>query len=787
MRIGTRIGIGFSAIVVLTGVLGAAGWFGLQRYALSVDAADRMAAIADTARSAGNDIDAYRASQDPDRISAASSKLAAARNIATAAGLATVVGSIDRVEAAFDDLVSLMDTTAEARQALFDRIADMESVAEAVRAHEDEHFAALTKKRDDAMAELLRRIGAATLAGDLGSATLDAQFATYRIRGGDADAVQNARKAFAVLTKASTGLRELISTGNEAPIIVKLGEIVDDYRKAFDAWQASGGSDAEAGKALDKVSRRIGMTAAITSRAQLDHRRSAQAGVAAASSALTSAAGTVTVATQALADIRQLRQAVNVVFEAGGTGEAAADARAGIETIRADLTRLGAMATEPSTHEALTALGGLLDSYRSDLDAALGTLAARADAGETIKSATAEVLAAVHHAVDDVSAARSVEGELARRVILGATGGAVVLALLVAIVLGRGITRPIREMTGSMRRLADDDLDVEVPGLARTDEIADIARAVQVFKDNAVRMRTMEAEQAAADRRAAEDKRRAMDELAASFESSVGAIVETLAGYVADVRSRAEAMSQATDEARSQASVVAGSSEQSSTNVQAVSAAAEELAATVTEIGSQMTRAAEMSRQANEEARRGDGRVQALAETAQQIGDVITLIQDIAEQTNLLALNATIEAARAGEAGKGFAVVASEVKSLASQTAKATEEIRAQIEEIQSASRDAVETIKAIAEVVQSLEQMNTAVASAVEEQGATTQEIARNTQEAASGASQVSDGIADVSAASERTGEGAAEVLNMCGELAASAGNLEREVHDFVRRIRAA
>ncbi|MEQ8817142.1 MAG: HAMP domain-containing methyl-accepting chemotaxis protein [Thalassobaculum sp.] len=785
MRIATRIGIGFAAVVVVTGVLGTAGWVELQRYSASVDDADRMAAIADAARSAGNDIDAYQSSRAPDRIAAARGKLAAARETAANEELGQVVAGVERVEAAFDRLVGLTETSAASLSDLSDRVTAMAAVAEAIERHEDKHFADLTARRDEATAEQLRRVGAASLADELGRATLEAQFATYKLRAGEADAGANVRKALATMTKAAAGLRELISTGAEAPILVQLGQIVDDYRKAFDSWSEGGGADADVGKTLDKASRRISMTSAITARAQTDHRRTAQASLADVSSQLTSASGTIASATRTTADIRQLRQSVNAVFETGGSAAAVADARHGIEEVRADLTRLGASATEPSTHESLAKLGGLLEEYRAGLDAALETLTGRATAVETIRLATAEVLAAVHAAVEQVAAARSAEGEFARTVILGATGGAVVLALIVAIVLGRGLTGPIREMTGSMRRLADNDLEVEVPGLRRRDEIADIAQAVQVFKDNALRMREMESRQAEAGRRAEDEKRRLMDELAGSFEATVGAIVQGLAGYVSDVRARAEAMSQATDEARSQATVVAGSSERSSTNVQAVSAAAEQLAATVTEIGQQVGRAAAMSRQATEEARRGDGRVQALAATAQQIGEVLTLITDIAEQTNLLALNATIEAARAGEAGRGFAVVASEVKSLAGQTAKATENIRAQIEEIQAASRDAVDTIKSIAEVVQSLEQMNSAVASAVEQQGATTQEIARNTQEAASGASLVSSGIADVSAASERTGEGAAEVLHMCGELAASTGTLEREVGEFVRRIR--
>jgi methyl-accepting chemotaxis protein len=412
-------------------------------------------------------------------------------------------------------------------------------------------------------------------------------------------------------------------------------------------------------------------------------------------------------------------------------------------------------------------------------------MALQSEAAETMAAAARDVGTTVDTAAASFSATRDADGRVARIVIATGAAGAIVLAILIALVLGRGIVRPIRAMTDAMDRLAAGDLAVEVPGRTRSDEIAEMAKAVQVFKDNAERMQQMEAEKEASDRRAAEEKRRALDELADSFEQSVGSVVQGLTRFVDDVRGRAQTMTETSEQARSQATSVASSSEEASANVQAVSAAAEELAASVSEIGSQVGKAAEMAKLASEEARRGDTRVQALATTATKIGDVIELIQAIAEQTNLLALNATIEAARAGDAGKGFAVVASEVKSLAGQTAKATEEIRSQIEEIQAGSREAVSAIQAIGEAVGRLDEMNGAVAAAVEEQSATTNEIARNTQEAAAGSSQVSEAIVEVSSASERTGESAAAVLAMCGELGDAAAALEREVHDFLGRIR--
>ncbi|NQW08854.1 MAG: HAMP domain-containing protein [Alphaproteobacteria bacterium] len=363
----------------------------------------------------------------------------------------------------------------------------------------------------------------------------------------------------------------------------------------------------------------------------------------------------------------------------------------------------------------------------------------------------------------------------------------VFVAVLIGLWLVRAISKPIISLTGAMGRLADNDLTVEVEGDRRGDEIGAMARSVLVFKENALRVKRLEEEQVEAAKRAEADKLQAMNELADSFESSVGTVVSSLVDYVEQVRSEVETMASVSADAVHVSSSVAATSDQSSANVQAVSAAAEELVASVNEISNQVGRASEMATKARGESEVSDQKIQALAATAQKIGDVITLIQDIAEQTNLLALNATIEAARAGESGKGFAVVASEVKSLASQTAKATEEIRRQIEEIQVSSQDAVESIKGIGMAVGSLDEMNSTVAAAVEEQSATTQEISRNTQEAAQGTEMVSQGIGQVANAAQKTSEGATMVLAKCGELSDGAARLGDEVRQFVTKVRAA
>jgi len=366
--------------------------------------------------------------------------------------------------------------------------------------------------------------------------------------------------------------------------------------------------------------------------------------------------------------------------------------------------------------------------------------------------------------------------------------GVLLLATAAAgLLLTRGISRMISQITATMRALAGGDLSVDVVGVERGDEIGDMARAVRVFKNNAVRSRQLEAEAAEADERAQADKKRAMTELADSLETAVGGVLSTVDSTSTELQSNAKAMSSTAEQTSQQAAAVAAASEEASTNVQAVASAAEEMSSSIDEIRRQVSQSTEIAAQAVGEARNTNGTVQGLAEAAQKIGEVVNLISAIAEQTNLLALNATIEAARAGEAGKGFAVVASEVKNLANQTATATEEIAAQVGSMQTVTEQAVTGIEGIGGTIEKINDMTTAIAAAVEQQGAATQEIARNVQEASSGTSEVSSNISGVSDAASATGASAKEVLGATEKLNGEARNLKTEVERFLQQIRAA
>ncbi|MEN3162349.1 methyl-accepting chemotaxis protein [Tistrella mobilis] len=353
-----------------------------------------------------------------------------------------------------------------------------------------------------------------------------------------------------------------------------------------------------------------------------------------------------------------------------------------------------------------------------------------------------------------------------------------VIAVAATLVMTRSVSAPVRKMTEAMRRLADKDTGVEIPGADRGDEIGAMAKAVETFRDGMVRADRLAAEQER-NRAAEEGRRRRREELAEGFVSRMTAIVTTLSGASEQVRGSAEGLARTADDQSARSTTVAAAAEEASANVQTVATASEELAASIREVGARTAETADVTRAAVRQAEATDGTVQELSASARKIGDVIELIQQIAEQTNLLALNATIEAARAGEAGKGFAVVASEVKNLATQTARATEEIQAQINAMTGATGRTVDAIREISGTITRVGALTTAVASAVEQQVAATAEIARNTQQASSGTSEVLESIAGIASAAGLTGRSAEE---MSGASRALAGKT-RELKDVVDR----
>jgi methyl-accepting chemotaxis protein len=366
-------------------------------------------------------------------------------------------------------------------------------------------------------------------------------------------------------------------------------------------------------------------------------------------------------------------------------------------------------------------------------------------------------------------------------------GLGLVLGGTLSTLISRSVSVPIHRIVTIMRRLAGGDATIDVPGTERADEFGEISRAVQVFKDNAVRVAQMTREQEEAKARAATERKQAMLKMANDFEASVMDVVKIVSSSSTEMQATAQSMSSAASQASAQAATVASAAEQATANVQTVASAAEELSSSISEISRQVTESARISTAASEETARTNAMVQGLATAANRIGEVVKLISDIASQTNLLALNATIEAARAGDAGKGFAVVAGEVKNLANQTGRATEEISQQISAVQDETRRTVEAIKGIASVVDQVRQIASSIASAVEEQGAATQEIARNVQQAAQGTQEVSSNIGGVMETATSTGAAATQVLISAGDLSKNAARLSSEVGNFLANVRAA
>jgi methyl-accepting chemotaxis protein len=460
--------------------------------------------------------------------------------------------------------------------------------------------------------------------------------------------------------------------------------------------------------------------------------------------------------------------------------------------LKATMTQLAA-ATE------VTALLGaevkLIDTYQSAFQRAVGldveqTTMMNGSMRQAGDSMAADAVKAKDGNLADQAAtekeAQSITARGSTQVMLLGVAG-LLIGIALAWLIGRAISRPVVRMCAAMRALAGGDKAVEIPGVGRKDEIGQMADTVQVFKDSMIETERLRTEQEQTKARAEAERKQSMTNLANTFEAGVKGIVSAVASQATEMEASAQAMTHTAEQTTQQATTVAAAVEQASASIQTVASAAEQLSTSVLEIGRQVEQSSKIAAHAVIEADKTNATVEGLNTIAQRIGEVVQLIENIAGQTNLLALNATIEAARAGDAGKGFAVVASEVKSLATQTAKATEEIRAQISEIQGSTEQTVGAIRSIGGTIRQMSEIATTIASAVEQQGAATREIATNVQQAAQGTTDIATNIGGLSRAASETGAAATQVLSGAGELAKQSETLRHDVDTFVATVRAA
>tara|TARA_R110002050_G_scaffold292924_1_gene448852 strand:+ start:8306 stop:9997 length:1692 start_codon:yes stop_codon:yes gene_type:complete len=402
---------------------------------------------------------------------------------------------------------------------------------------------------------------------------------------------------------------------------------------------------------------------------------------------------------------------------------------------------------------------------------------------ETRMDATEELM---HQEVSTDRAAAASAVSMAQNGLLIALAGTLLLIIISTPMLIRSITGPLGRMTSAMTNLAQGDTQIDIPDQDRGDEIGAMANAVDVFKRNKIESDRLAEEQRQHDQAQTERAQR-IEKLCEAFEKASSRAVQSVSDAASDLRNSAEEMNDAAENTTRQATAVAAAAAQASANVSTVAAAGEELSNSISEISSHVQHASQIASGAEEEASRTNERIQSLASAADKIGEVVALITDIANQTNLLALNATIEAARAGEAGKGFAVVASEVKNLANQTAKATNEIGLQITDIQTATQAAVSEIQQITKTISTISEVNSGVAAAVEEQRASTRQIAGNVEQAATGTREVSDNISRVNEVAQGSGTTASNIHRAAIHLSSESESLRKEVTRFLSEVKSA
>ena len=780
-----RIFGGYALMLALAMGLAWNGWHALEQFAGSVDVATSAQRLSDRIQTmalevtravnasgavnfaaARNSLAEVRARYGELAAELADDAIEAGSGVEAGSDVGTLAGFADAMDARMAAYVEQDGKRTALVDAQLKIFADLREVADAIVTAQDDQLKAAGDAVDKARADQKAGTVAIDLADDLVQQVLKLQLAEA---GGGAEAVRAAldpvRSTF-----------ELVAA--RLPAGAKPAGERQTALAAYEAALKAGGAPPARSAAL--LAAANDMRQAMRNRqVEFETQMSAAQDTLNAAIALRNAAALVQTLTQEA-------RATQLALLADPTKEAVAAMDAVALRIENAARDLSYSIEDPTKRKVVADLRAQIKAHRPELPVLARALTATHELAAAVSAEAADAVVVAGRIGDRRLKHIDSQRVGASRALAIGTLLALLVGGVLSVVIGRGITVPLARIVDVMRRLAQGDLAVEIPGRERKDELRDVADAVAVFRDNAAAMARMTAERDQAKRQAEIEKRQAVLALADEFEQSVGSVVNSVNQAALAMRNVATSLTATADVNQNEARAAVSGASEALVNSQTVASAAEQLAASVAEIGGQVARSADTAAQAAEQASQTNESFASLSRAGERIAEFIDLIKGLARQTNLLALNATIEAARAGEAGRGFSVVAAEVKKLAEETARASDEITAQIEAIRSATQTSAEAMRSITTVIDRVKESSAAIAAGIEEQEAVTATIAESIHHVSARTGTVSSNIERVSDAAGKTGSAAASVLSTASSLVRDADALQRNVHDFVTRLRA-